>query len=108
MDLISLSALDLTLAALLVVALAGLTIWARMGLGRSLLIAGARTVIQLLLIGLVLQTLFDHAHLGWVALMALVMVSIAGYEVMARQQRRFADLVIIQAGRYPHVLDCRD
>ncbi|WP_018144629.1 iron export ABC transporter permease subunit FetB [Thioalkalivibrio sp. AKL6] len=92
MDLISLSALDLTLAALLVVALAGLTIWARMGLGRSLLIAGARTVIQLLLIGLVLQTLFDHAHLGWVALMALVMVSIAGYEVMARQQRRFSGL----------------
>lgn len=92
MELISLSPLDLTLAALLVVALAGVTVWARMGLGRSLLIAGARTVIQLLLVGLILQTLFDHAQLGWVALMAAVMLAVAGYEVMARQQRRFAGL----------------
>ncbi|WP_018863122.1 iron export ABC transporter permease subunit FetB [Thioalkalivibrio sp. ARh3] len=92
MDLISLSPFDLTLAALLVVALAGVTVWARMGLGRSLLIAGARTVIQLLLVGLILQTLFDHAQLGWVALMAVVMLAVAGYEVMARQQRRFAGL----------------
>ncbi len=92
MELISLSALDLSLAALLVVALAGLTVWARMGLGRSLLIAGARTVIQLLLVGLILQTLFDHAQLGWVALMAVIMLAVAGYEVMARQQRRFAGL----------------
>ncbi|WP_019023651.1 MULTISPECIES: iron export ABC transporter permease subunit FetB [unclassified Thioalkalivibrio] len=92
MELISLSPFDLSLAALLVVALAGVTVWARMGLGRSLLIAGARTVIQLLLVGLILQTLFDHAQLGWVALMAVVMLAVAGYEVMARQQRRFAGL----------------
>ncbi|WP_018860881.1 MULTISPECIES: iron export ABC transporter permease subunit FetB [unclassified Thioalkalivibrio] len=92
MELISLSPFDLTLAALLVVALAGVTVWARMGLGRSLLIAGARTVIQLLLVGLILQTLFDHAQLGWVALMAVIMLAVAGYEVMARQQRRFAGL----------------
>ena len=90
MDLITLTAFDLSLAALLVIALAGLTVWARMGLGRSLLIAGVRTVVQLLLVGLILQTLFDHAQLGWVALMAVVMLAIAGYEVMARQQRRFA------------------
>ncbi|MBS0002116.1 MAG: iron export ABC transporter permease subunit FetB, partial [Thioalkalivibrio sp.] len=89
---ISLSAWDLALAALLVVALAGLTLWARLGVGRSLLIAGVRTVLQLLLVGLVLQTLFDHAQLGWVALMALVMLAIAGYEVMARQERRFAGI----------------
>ncbi len=92
MSVISLSAFDLSLAAALVLALAGLTLWARMGLARSLVIAGARTVIQLLLVGVILQTLFDHAHLGWVALMALVMLAVAGYEVMARQQRRFAGL----------------
>ncbi|WP_018873201.1 iron export ABC transporter permease subunit FetB [Thioalkalivibrio sp. ALJ16] len=92
MDLISLSAVDLALAALLVIALAGVTVWARMGLGRSLVIAGVRTVIQLLLVGLILQTLFDHAQLGWVALMAVVMLAVAGYEVMARQQRRFVGL----------------
>jgi putative ABC transport system permease protein len=92
MTVISLSAWDLSLAALLVVALAGLTLWARLGVGRSLLIAGVRTVLQLLLVGLVLQALFDHAQLGWVALMALVMLAIAGYEVMARQERRFAGI----------------
>ncbi|MEY6432310.1 iron export ABC transporter permease subunit FetB [Thioalkalicoccus limnaeus] len=90
MTLIILSPWDLALAGLLVGALAGLTLWAGLGLGRSLLIAAARTVVQLLLIGLVLQTLFDHARLEWVALMALVMLLIAGYEVMARQERRFA------------------
>ncbi|MFO8152832.1 ABC transporter permease [Thioalkalivibrio sp.] len=92
MTVISLSAWDLALAALLVVALAGLTLWARLGVGRSLLIAGVRTVLQLLLVGLVLQTLFDHAQLSWVALMALVMLAVAGYEVMARQERRFAGI----------------
>ncbi|OOC11194.1 MULTISPECIES: ABC transporter permease [Thioalkalivibrio] len=92
MDLIRLSPFDLALAAVLVVLLAGVTMWARMGVGRTLLIAAVRTVIQLLLVGLVLQTLFDHAHLGWVALMAMVMLAVAGYEVMARQQRRFAGM----------------
>jgi len=87
---ISLGAVDLALAALLVLALAGLTLWARLAVGRSLLIAAVRTVLQLLLVGLVLQTLFDHAQLGWVALMAAVMLLVAGYEVMARQERRFA------------------
>jgi len=89
MTVISLGTIDLILAALLVLALAGITLWARLGIGRSILIASVRTVLQLLLIGLVLQALFDHAHLGWVALMATVMLLIAGYEVMARQQRRF-------------------
>lgn len=89
MTVISLSSTDLFFAALLVLALAAVTLWARLGLGRSILIASVRTVLQLLLIGLVLQTLFDFAHWGWVALMSLVMLVIAGYEVMARQQRRF-------------------
>ena len=92
MSVISLDALDLALAALLVLALAGLTLWARLAVGLSLLIASVRTVLQLLLVGLVLQTLFDHAQLGWVALMAAVMLLVAGYEVMARQERRFAGI----------------
>ena len=89
MNVIALSPLDLTVAAGLVVALAALTARIGMGLSRSLLIAGTRTVIQLLLIGLVLRTLFEHAQLYWVALLSLVMLAVAGYEVMARQGRRF-------------------
>nr|WP_274521774.1 iron export ABC transporter permease subunit FetB [Halorhodospira halochloris] len=83
-------ALDLAIAGALVVALAGLSWAGRLGVERSLIIAAARTVIQLLLVGLVLETLFAHATLYWVALMGLIMLLVAGREVMARQKRRFA------------------
>jgi putative ABC transport system permease protein len=90
MTLIILSPLDLSVAALLVVALALLTARIGMGLSRSLVVAGVRTVIQLLLIGLVLKVLFENARLYWVLGLALIMLAVAGYEVMARQGRRFA------------------
>jgi len=86
---IVLSAVDLTLAAGLVLALAALSWRMQLGLGKQLLIAGTRTVVQLLLIGLVLKTLFANVDLLWVAGISLVMLLAAGREVMARQQRRF-------------------
>ncbi|MGM0677934.1 ABC transporter permease [Ectothiorhodospira marina] len=89
MEVIHLSPWDLSIAALLVMALALLTSRVGMGLSKGLLVAATRTVIQLLLIGLVLTTLFEHAALHWVALMALIMLLVAGREVMARQARRF-------------------
>ncbi|ABM63173.1 ABC transporter permease [Halorhodospira halophila] len=89
-ELIRLDPLDLVLAGALVVALAGFSWAGRLGVERSLLVAAARTVIQLLLVGLVLETLFAHATLYWVALMSAVMLLVAGREVMARQKRRFA------------------
>ncbi|MEQ6888015.1 iron export ABC transporter permease subunit FetB [Halomonas sp. CS7] len=88
MGVIALAWWQLALAALMVVALAGCTVAARLGMGRSLLIAAARTVIQLGLVGLVLEALFSAARFHWVALMALGMLLIAGREVMARQRRR--------------------
>ncbi|MCG6657804.1 iron export ABC transporter permease subunit FetB [Halomonas campisalis] len=88
MDVIELGWWQLAAAALLVVALAGCTAWARLGMTQSLLIAAARTVIQLALVGLVLEALFAAERLLWVALMALAMLLIAGREVMARQKRR--------------------
>lgn len=89
MNLISLSAYDLGIAALLVVALAVSTTLLGLGLGRQLLIAGVRTTLQLLLIGFILKFLFDNLHLGWMSLMATVMLVAAGYEVMQRQKHRF-------------------
>ncbi len=89
-ELIELHPLDLTLAGGLVVLLAVLAWVGRLGVTRPMLIAAARTVVQLLLVGLILETLFAHATLYWVALMGLVMLLVAGYEVMARQKRRFA------------------
>ncbi|WP_431023732.1 ABC transporter permease [Halomonas sp. H5] len=88
MDVIALAWWQLAIAALLVVALAGCTALMRLGVGRSLLIAGTRTVVQLALIGLVLEALFAAERLLWVALMAMAMLLVAGREAMARQQRR--------------------
>ena len=86
---IALSTLDLAIAALLVLALALLATRLQAGMSRQILIAAARTAIQLTLIGLVLKTLFANVHLAWVTLMALFMLLVAGREVMVRQTRRF-------------------
>ncbi len=85
---ILLDTLDLAIAAGLVVLLALLSIYMGTGLGRQLLVAGIRTAVQLTLVGLVLKVLFANAQFGWVALMSLVMLLVAGREVLARQERR--------------------
>lgn len=81
-----LSAFDLSLAALLVIALAAVCRCLRLGLGGRLLWSATRTVIQLSLIGFVLKALFAEASGGWVLLMSLVMLLAAGREVLARQK----------------------
>ena len=88
MEVIDLSWWKLALAAVLVVLLAAFTALGRLGITRSLLVAATRTVIQLALIGVVLEALFAARGLLWVALLAMVMLLVAGREVMARQQRR--------------------
>ncbi len=92
MDVIALTPFDLGLAAVLVLLLAGISARLQLGIGRQLLIAAARSAIQLTLLGLVLKVLFEQVHLGLMALLALIMLLVAGYEVMARQTRRFRGL----------------
>jgi putative ABC transport system permease protein len=87
---ILLTPLDLSLAALLVLGVAALTWRMRLGLSAQIVIAALRTTVQLLVIGLVLRTLFDHASLGFVALLGFLMLLAAGREVRARPQRPFA------------------
>jgi len=84
-----LSTVDLALAAVLILLLAGLSLLMGLGLIRSLFIAALRTVIQLLLIGLVLKLVFAQTNLLWVIAIALMMLLVAGREVMARQQLQF-------------------
>ncbi len=88
---IELSVFDLGLAGLLVMLGAAATFFLRLGVTRTLLIAAARSVLQLLLIGLVLKVLFGQVHLGWVSLLAVFMLSVAGWEVRVRQHRPFRD-----------------
>lgn len=92
MSLVSLTPVDLAIAAALLLALAGVTWWKRLGVGGSLAVAALRTALQLTLIGFVLEALFRVSELPWIALVALVMLLVAGREVMARQRRRLAGL----------------
>ena len=89
MNVISLSPLDLSIAALLVLLVAFLQWRMRLGNTQALLIAASRTVVQLLLLGLVLKLVFAANSLLWIGLMTVVMLLAAGREVMARQKRRF-------------------
>jgi len=88
MNLITLSVYDLALAASLVIILALLSIRLKLGIAGQLLVAASRTIAQLLLIGLILKSIFSYVHLGWISLLAIVMLLLAGREVMARQKYR--------------------
>ncbi|NCC52379.1 MAG: iron export ABC transporter permease subunit FetB [Spartobacteria bacterium] len=90
MDVIALTASDLSVMALLVVGLALLSFRMRLGIGGRLLIAALRTIIQLTLIGLILKWVFGTVSPLWIMLITLIMLSIAGFEVMQRQQRRLS------------------
>ncbi len=90
MHLIHLTPFDLALAALLVLALVPLSLRLRLEIARPLLIAALRTTVQLLLVGLVLKAVFANVHLLWIGAISLLMLLLAGREVMARQRRRLA------------------
>ena len=90
MELIQLNSLDLSIAALLILALAFISWRLQLGVEKRLLLAALRSVIQLGLLGLVLKALFAQSNPFLIGLLCLFMLGVAGYEVMARQQRRFS------------------
>ena len=69
---------QLLMAALLIAVNVVLSSLLQLGLARSLLVASARTVVQLLLIGHVLQWLFRQNNAALVIALGLVMAAIAG------------------------------
>jgi putative ABC transport system permease protein len=97
-ELITLTPLDLSIAALLVLALAAISRRLQLGVEGQLLWAALRSVVQLTLLGLVLKTLFAQSHPLLIAGLSLLMLAAASYEVMARQKRRFRGLWSIGIG----------
>ena len=89
MELIHLSPLDLGLAASLVLLLALLSWRLHLGVEQRVLIAALRSAIQLSLIGLVLNFLFAQTSFAFIGLWTLIMLGVAGWEVMARQKHRY-------------------
>ena len=85
---IELDAIDLALAALLVLANAGVSLVLRLGLERRLIVACVRAALQLALLGWLLAWVF-RAEGPWAVLaMTLAMALVAGIEAVRRTTRR--------------------
>lgn len=87
---VTLSYVDVAIAAVLLCVNAGLSIALGLGLARTLLISAVRMTLQLILIGFVLKALFAIASPWLTLLVALVMGAVAGREIFARQQTPLA------------------
>ncbi len=84
MSYISLSYWDLALAGVLILANGIISVWFRLGVEKSLLINTSRMLVQLSLIGFVLKFIFAQISPLWTIALAVLMVLVAGREVMAR------------------------
>ncbi len=89
---IMLSPADLATAALLVVASAALSVALSLGIQRPLLVAAARMVVQLVLVGLILRLVFASASVRVTGLVIAIMLAAASREVGARSTRRMLGL----------------
>ncbi len=81
------------LAASLIVVSAAVSLLLRLGLERRLLVAGVRTVVQLLAVGLVLRWLFTEGQ-PYVVVVMVVMTVIAGMAAVGRCDRRYRGIVL--------------
>lgn len=89
---IALSYFDLVLASLFIFLNAAFSLMLQLGLQRQLLLAAFRMVVQLMMVGLVLKTVFTLASPGVTLLVAAIMVAFAGREIGARQERKLLGL----------------
>ena len=87
---VPLSYLDVALAAVFLLLNGLLSLRFHLGLERRLAVSAARMVVQLLLIGMLLRTIFEISSPWLTGLVAAAMVGFAGHEVRARQSRRLA------------------
>ncbi|MEN8258291.1 MAG: iron export ABC transporter permease subunit FetB [Thermodesulfobacteriota bacterium] len=90
MNIITLSGLDLTLAAFLIFLLGVLSLFLRLGQTRQLFTASVRCTVQLLIMGLILKLLFAAANPAAIIIMAFVMLLSAGQAVTSRIHRPLA------------------
>ncbi|NOR64290.1 MAG: iron export ABC transporter permease subunit FetB [Rhodobacteraceae bacterium] len=85
---VELSYIDIALASVFLLLNGALSLWLRLGIARNLAFAMVRMVVQLLLVGLLLKSLFAIQSPWLTLLVALIMVGFAAREIWARQERR--------------------
>jgi len=79
-------------AALLIVVNGAISVALRLGLERTLFVASLRTIVQLLLVGLLLEWLFEFDRWYLVLAAATVMTLVAGVTASRRNARRYAGM----------------
>lgn len=89
MPYVELSYVHVTLAALLMLINGAISYYLRLGMERTLAWASVRTVLQLVLIGLVLEWVFRVDRWYLVLLLLMVMTLVAGYTAGQRNKRVF-------------------
>ena len=89
MSLISLTPFDLAVTSALILMLALLSWRMHLGIEKNFLVAALRSAVQLILLGYILKIIFSSQAFWMVLLLATIMLSVAGYEVLSRQHRRF-------------------
>ena len=77
-------------ASLFIVVDAALSVLLKLGVARSLVVAACRTAVQLLLVGLILKTVFASDSPILIGIVLAIMLGTASYEVLSRQEQRFA------------------
>ncbi len=81
-------------AASLVVVSAGISLLLQLGLEKRLLLAAARTVVQLLLLSLVLLWIFEASRWYFVLALMAAMTLVAGWAAVRRVERYYAGLLL--------------
>ncbi|MCZ6596937.1 MAG: iron export ABC transporter permease subunit FetB [Planctomycetota bacterium] len=79
---------ELSLAAILILLNAGVSMALRLRMERSLLLAGLRAVLQLSVLGLVLEWVFDTGRWQLVLALTVAMAVMAGFEAVRRTTHR--------------------
>jgi len=88
MDIIYLSNADLALAFSLIILLGIFTYRMNLGNTRQLFVAALRNFLQLLLLGYVLNFVFDSHNIWFIGFISLIMLLVAGWEINLRQKYR--------------------
>lgn len=87
MTAVALTPFDLALAALLLIINGVISVAFGLRLEGSLAVAALRMVVQLSAVGFVLNFVFAQTSPAWTALIAMIMVLVAGFELLHRQGR---------------------
>ncbi len=90
---ITLTLTDIALASTLLLITVGVSAYLRLGLVKTLIIAGIRTVVQLSLIGLILAWVFARESIWQVLIILTIMTLIASISVKTRIKRPYQGLL---------------